>query len=151
MTRCYFCPPCAPKEIQYSLFSDIRSVLNAVGNRRKVLLSPIPRFLNNSCCSDQDHIPNSRETYFKENLCNAIFECRRNLKDFCFRAGLRNIRTAGPLGPPLEHGESDNVHLTPAGYDAVASLVMSVSKEMIAKNMMAVEVNTSKRPREDQD
>ena len=47
--------------------------------------------------------------------------------------------------------ESDNVHLTPAGYDAVASLVMSVSKEMIEKNMMAVEVNTSKRPREDQD
>ena len=47
--------------------------------------------------------------------------------------------------------EKDNVHLTPAGYENVASLVMSVSKEMIEKNMMALEVSTSKRPREDQD
>ena len=87
------------------------------------------------CCVDPDLRPNAREADFEASLSSAVVECmRRNIKDFNFRAGIRNIHAVGPWPSAQELGEeaweSDGIHMKAAGYDKIAELVAHTVDEM---------------------
>ena len=74
----------------------IKPILEAAGLRPIIIISPLPRFLLRGCCNSTSHIPNLSSPDYRRNLEDSIFDCRKNLKDFAFRLGMRNVRILGP-------------------------------------------------------
>ena len=105
----------APKELQYSIFCPAKPLLEVAEGRRAILLTPLPRYLLSSCCNNPDHVSNMKEDGYRKDQELAVSECRKNVKDFCFRHGIRNIRVTSPWTAVKEIGEgiwSDPVHLS---------------------------------------
>ena len=115
----------APKELQYSVFCNAKPLFGAASSWRKIIISPIPRYLLRSCCSDPDHVGNLRDPDYKAGLESAVVESRKLLKDFCFRQGIRVVRVVGPWPSLRAVGDSiwaDQVHLSPQGYAMMADM-----------------------------
>ena len=55
----------APKELQYSVFCDAIPLLELVGGRKTIIVSPIPRYLVLGCCPDPDHAGNRSSPDFR--------------------------------------------------------------------------------------
>ena len=139
----------APKELQYNCFCDAKPLFEAAGSRRKIIISPIPRYLLSGCCVDPDHAGNIKDPDYRGNLEMAVVDCRKNLKDFAFRQGIRNLRVVGPWPALRELGDSiwlDKVHLNPPGYSKIADLVLEAAGELAEKPDTS---GPSKRPRVD--
>ena len=104
----------APKEFQCGIFQMIKPILEATGARPIILISPLPRFLLKGCCDSSSHIPNLSSPDYRRNLEDSIFDCCKNLKDFAFRLGLRNVRILGPWNAVCRPGDNiwsaDPVH-----------------------------------------
>ena len=116
------------------------------------MVTPIPRYIHilKSCCADADHNSNMGGQSFRAALESAVSECRRGIKDFCFRQGVRNVRVMGPWKDLAGLGDAvwgDAVHLTDHGYQEVAKLVMQTDSELASKIEAGAD-RTGKRPRE---
>ena len=68
----------APKESQFSAFTATKAVIEAAGKLQKIIISPLPRHLFNSCCQDPDHCTNIGTTGYREETETAILACRSN-------------------------------------------------------------------------
>jgi hypothetical protein len=53
---------------QYSLFGALKPLLETAKGKGGVLLSPFPRYVNRSCCTDRDHMPNREDPVAKQQL-----------------------------------------------------------------------------------
>ena len=119
----------APKELQYSVCNTVKPVLEAAASFQKIVISPLPRYLHTSCCEEKGHISNLEDEDYKSNLEEAVLSCRRNLKDFAFRQGVRSVRTVCPWSQLKKIEDnlwpSDPVHMCDRGYTALAGLVLS--------------------------
>ena len=73
-----------PKELQYSTFNQSKPILDAAMSQQKILVSPLPRYLNNGCCAETEHVVNLKEEDYKSKLDEVVVACRCNLKDFLF-------------------------------------------------------------------
>ena len=141
----------APKELQYTNFCCAKPLFEEAGCRKKNVITSIPRYLVVGCCEDPRHGPNRKEDNFRPELELSVMEVRKNIKDFCFRQGIRNTRVVGPWKELKDQGDQvwrDAVHLTDAGYGVIASMVLQSNAELSSKP----EVPSSrlgKRPRED--
>ena len=116
------------------------------------MVTPIPRYIHipKSCCADADHNSNMGGQSYRAALESAVSECRRGIKDFCFRQGVRNVRVMGPWKDLAGLGDAvwgDAVHLTDHGYQEVAKLVMQTDSELASKIEAGAD-RTGKRPRE---
>ena len=143
----------SPKELQYSIFCTAKPLLEVASPRRIILLTPIPRFLLTSCCSNPEHVSNMKDERYRRDQEAAVVECRKNVKDFCFRHVIRNIRVDSPWTTVKEIGDgvwSDPVHLTEAGYVATAELLLKVASELASKPE-AIVTPIYKRPRDNDD
>ncbi len=58
----------ASKERQYLMFECILPLLQAVGVRNIILVTPGPRYLYESCCALEEHAPNRMDENFEETL-----------------------------------------------------------------------------------
>ena len=89
--------------------------------------------LKGRCCDNKMHVPNLEDDNYGANLEDVVLESRRNLKDFAFRHGLRNIRVLGPWSSLRKLGisvwEEDQVHMSRAGFDALPELVVTCARE----------------------
>ena len=140
----------APKELQYKMVTLMKPLFDAAGNNRKVLVAPIPRYLLEPCCADEEHMPNRRLPEFRQTLEDGLFDCRKHLRDTTFRMGLRNLRVIGPLRDLRRLGDGiwreGPVHMGEEGYHCIASLVITNLAELSAKRRAGVEaVNRPKR------
>ena len=96
-------------------------------------MSPLPRYLHTRCCEEEDHISNLDDVDYKSNLEDAVLSCRRNLKDFAFRQGVRSVRTMFPWSQLKKIEDdlwpSDPVHMSERGYSALADLVLAAVQQ----------------------
>ena len=126
----------APKELQYSVFCDAKPLFEAASSWRKVIISPIPRYLLRGCCTDPDHVGNLRDPDYKASLESAVVESRKLLKDFCFRQGIRIVRVVSPWPSLRTVGDSiwaDQVHLSPQGYTMMADTAVGAAANLLEK------------------
>ena len=119
----------APKESQFLAFTATKAVLEAVGKLQKVIISPLPRHLFNSCCQDPDHCTNIRTAGYREETESAIMASRKNLKDFCFRHNIRGCKVICPRSSITRRAYElwtslDPIHMTTVGFDLVAGMVL---------------------------
>jgi hypothetical protein len=112
----------ASKERQQKLFSIIEPLLRLLDKRRVILVTPMPRWMYESCCSMEDHAPNRTEDGFEENMRAALRDFRINFKNFAFLRNFR-IKVLDPspcLALVDDNGEdvwgSDPVHPLPHGF-----------------------------------
>ena len=110
--------------------------MEAGGNLRKILIPPVPRYLLHPCCNDPDHVSNIRDADYRKQMEDGLFECRKHLRDFSFRQGLRNIHILSPIPELRRLGDSvweNPVHMSPEGFACMAGMVDSVLSAMETK------------------
>ena len=73
----------APKELFLHSLKTSLPLFKAAGSRQKFVLSPLPRYLTGSCCSDAGHVSNRDNTDFGERLMEDLTVLKRQIKDFC--------------------------------------------------------------------
>ena len=123
-----------PKELQYSTFVLSKPILDAAALHQTILVSPLPRYLHEGCCQDPGHVANLSDDDYQSSLDEAVTGCRRNLKDFAFRHGLRNLRVVCPWSNLKHSAEdiwADPVHLNRVGTDTVASLLIKTAEQTV--------------------
>ena len=127
-----------PKELQYSTFVLSKPILEAAALHKIILVSHLPRYLHESCCQDASHVSNLGEDDYQPRLEEAVTGCRKNLKDFAFRHGLRNLRVVCPwthLKCIVEDIWADQVHLNRVGSDVVASLLIKTAEQTVGMEL----------------
>ena len=121
----------APKESQFSAFSVSKEIMLAAAKHQLIIISPLPRYLYNRCCADKEHCSNFSDSDYRDSTEAAILACRRNLKDFAFRHGLRGCKILCPWSTLKKHAEqlwsTDPVHMTREGYDLLEGLVLEAA------------------------
>ena len=82
-------------------------------------------------CAEKEHCSNFSDSDYRDSTEAAILACRRNLKDFAFRHGLRGCKILCPRSTLKKHAEqlwsTDPVHMTKEGFDLLAGLVLEVA------------------------
>ena len=144
----------APKELLRDIINTCTPVLKAAGETKKIIVTPLPRYTAHGCCGDADHAPNRNSAGFKEKLLTDLDSMRRDIKDLCFNANLRNFRVIN-LGRVVEERSenwgSDPVHMLPDCYSKLAGLLMEEAKKFMetsttpSKNKPSAVERASKR------
>ena len=123
---------------------------------RKIFCPPVPRYVHGGCCGDLSHGPNIRSQGHAEKMVSEFVRVRQNIKSVLIRSQVQNMRVLDSLGaltgkstvaeqtPELRKVTArDNVHLTPAGYKALAlgifkeAALFSVPKVKVSKHESA--------------
>jgi hypothetical protein len=130
---------------QYSLFGSLRPLLETAKGKGGVLLSPFPRYVNMSCCSDSDHMPNRDDPVAKQQLAEDLRQTAANFCDFLFSSSMRYIRVLEPAAVfrDMADGEvwgDDAVHPTAAAYRELAT-----SSKRLADGALSLPIGASKR------
>ena len=142
----------APKELQQRTLKQLVPLLEAGGNCPKILISPLPRYLERGCCPDSGHVTNRAAADYKEDLEKEIYACKTNLKDFCFANGIRKCRVVSAWQTVKKLPgiwRADPVHLSAAGYAAIAAAVDEAAEAISSKRRLSEPElgSTSKKPR----
>ena len=103
------------------------------GNIMKILICPLPRYLKDRCCDNERHVSNLDYDNYGDLLEDTVLASRKNMKDFAFRQGLRNIRVLGPWSSLRKLGntmwEDDQVHINKEGFNTLAELISTCASE----------------------
>jgi hypothetical protein len=70
----------------------MRPLFDAVGKRLCVVVSPMPRYVTEGCCSNPHHVSNRTDPHFKSDLLIQLEGLKRSLKNFFFNTRRRNFR-----------------------------------------------------------
>jgi hypothetical protein len=130
----------ASKERQYLMFECILPLLQAVGIRNIILVTPGPRYLYESCCALEEHAPNRMDENFEETLRSSLRECRLNFKTFCFTHNIKaKVVDPSPVLTLMdEDGEDvwgvDPVHPLLHGFRLLVDLLETEMEGQLNKN-----------------
>jgi hypothetical protein len=120
----------ASKERLYMFFKNCLPFLTLLAGRLVIFLTPLPRYLYSSCCTDEEHAPNRREAGFEVDFRKALADCRDHYKNFLFTSGLLGfaIRNPGLCVPELDESgrrlwNDDPVHPTYEGYTRICDML----------------------------
>ena len=125
----------AHQDTQLLMFKKTMPILDEVKNMRRIILSPLPRYLQARCCNKKTHTTNFSEVDYKQKLETSVYEAKNNLRAYSFREGIRNLREIGAwhLVKKDDIWGSDPVHMKETGYDILAKNVVSTAEDMEGK------------------
>jgi hypothetical protein len=78
------------------LFMLALPLLQAGGNNTNIMLSPLMRYVNSSCCSNSSHLTNRKERKLSTAMGEAIREIKEWISDFAFTRRIRNFAVLCP-------------------------------------------------------
>jgi hypothetical protein len=134
----------ATADVQQEHFGAIRPLLDQIEKRKCLIITPLPHYVLSGCCSNMQHCTNIKEPQYKSNMLLALAELTKNLKNYLFYIGKKNIKVMDPavdlrgLTDKEIWSEEDPIHMRPEMYSLLAEGV----------NKMAAEADP-KRRRED--
>ena len=120
----------APKEVQLNLYKLMKPLVEAVGQRPFIIITPMRRYATSPCCENTGHVTNFRETNYDEKMESELEDVRKNMRSWLFSDNIRRAIVLGPgplmakMGPDCCWGE-DPVHPLPVVYQELAKLVLS--------------------------
>jgi hypothetical protein len=123
------------RDMQYDCFKHLVSELSQHKRNKLILMAPLPRYLEEGCCGDADHVSNRQRPDYKKKQEEAIFAARQNLKNFAFRQGLRECVTVSTWGK-VRHLDviwNGPTALTETGYLKVAEAILVAASEVKKK------------------
>jgi hypothetical protein len=124
----------APKELQWRLFKQLHEELADYKDNMVVFLAPLPKFLDEPCCTASSHMRNFLNEDFKK-MEESVYQSRTNIKDFAFRLGYRKARTLSTWGIVKKAAATwaDQNHLADAGYSAISRAVLDCKDVITTK------------------
>ena len=126
----------AHQDTQLIMFKKTLPVLDAVKDMRRIVLSPLPRYMQARCCQKKSHVTNFDEEDYKQKLETSVYEAKNNIRGYCFREGYRNLRVLGSWHLVKKEANiwgKDPVHMEEAGYNSLARHVITVADDMTTK------------------
>jgi hypothetical protein len=69
----------------------LQPLFKVVKNFKVIVLTPMPRYLWNRCCTDRAHITNSESENFAKDMGNSIRELNVNLRNMVFMRKLKGV------------------------------------------------------------
>jgi hypothetical protein len=81
-----------PSETQAEHFNCMRPIWDAVGKRLCIVISPMPRYIIEGCCSNPLHVTNREDRHFKSDMMTQLEGLKRGLKNYFFNTRRRNFR-----------------------------------------------------------
>jgi hypothetical protein len=129
----------ATRERQAIMLDNLEPLLRILRNRKVIIVTPMPRYLYQSCCDREDYAPNKTEDGFEDKLRRNLGEFRLNFKKLLF---LRNYRfkvvDPSPALPLVnEEGAAvwgkDPVHPLERGYQLLADLYVEEIQTLLAQ------------------
>jgi hypothetical protein len=126
----------AHQDTQLIMFKKSLQVLDAVKDMRRIVLSPLPRYLQARCCPSKSHVTNFEDEDYRQKLETAVYEAKDNIRGYCFREGYRNLRVLGTWHLVKKEADiwgTDPVHMMEAGYNTLARQVITVAEDMSTK------------------
>ena len=136
----------APKELLKTILNTCTPVFRAAGDIAKIVMVPLPRYTHNGCCEDKDHATNCANPDYITQLLANLDGMRRQIKDLCFSANLRNISVIN-LSRTVEECQeswgSDPVHLKGEGYSIITNNLIQEAKRLLSTNKQVCRSNPS--------
>ena len=120
----------APKDVQLNLYKLMRPLLEAVGQKPFVIVTPMRRYARSTCCESSLHITNFSNEDYNNIIERDLEEVRKNMRSFIFGDNINRAVVLGP-GPLMAQmgvescWADDPVHPLPVVYKELAKLVMS--------------------------
>ena len=122
------------KDRQYLVFNILLPLLRLLEGRKVIFVTPMPRYLEVSCCDELEHAPNRYDGGFEKRLRDTLAEYRQNFKHFIFTSGLRGITVIDPSPATMMESEpvwgEDPVHPLTEGYERVVDLFEATMVKM---------------------
>jgi hypothetical protein len=125
------------------LFMLALPLLRAGRNNTKIMLSPLMRYVNSSCCNNSSHLINRKERRLSTSMGEAIGEIKEWISDFAFTRRIRNFAVLCPNnllqdGNNLEEAgkkirgywSAGPVHMNAEGYAALAVNLLNKTLEV---------------------
>jgi hypothetical protein len=79
-------------DTQTEHLNTLRPVLDAVGRRPCIVISPMMRYVIEGCCQNPGHVSNRNERFYREDMQRQLDGVARNIKNFLFKTHRRNMR-----------------------------------------------------------
>jgi hypothetical protein len=86
----------ASRDTQLDHFRALSPVFNMLEQRKTLMITPLPRYISSSCCTDSSHGTNRTGPEYKKKMMADLDLMKRNLKDFIFKEGNRNMKLFDP-------------------------------------------------------
>jgi hypothetical protein len=115
----------------------LKPLLQMVGKKRGIIISPLPRYIVSGCCSDPQHCSNRRLLDFEQQQKQSLEYLKKTIKDYLFTNGLRFIRVLDPMvdvrGMEADAvWGTDPVHPTEAVYSKIAAATAKLGDKLRA-------------------
>ncbi len=157
----------ADKDAIKEMVGLLAPLLKALGQMRKLFLTPLARYWLKPCCDNPDHHVNYSSSAYLPNLGATVFRLREFIRDSLFTKRSSNFRVICPnrmlgLGPMLDDDKAteisdlwgrDAVHPLPAAYEAMAGVLVKDISDDGARYINPPKPSNgppSKKPRVDQ-
>jgi len=121
----------AGKDRLFLFFKNMLPVLKELEGRKVIFLTPMPRYVYETCCTQLDHNTTFQEAEFKEGVLKSLADARNYYKDFLFTSNLRGFTVLNPgLCVPREEEDGeplwgkDPVHPLKSGYLRIADMIV---------------------------
>jgi hypothetical protein len=118
------------QEMQFEHFAALKPVLDVIGKRRAIIIAPMPRYIVSGCCGDSSHCTGLGNPASRCAIEAALESLKKNLRDYLFNTGRRNIRVLDPMvefrGMTDDElwNKEDPVHPLPDAYSKLADGVI---------------------------
>jgi hypothetical protein len=157
----------ADKPAVKDLVHQLLPLLHALGETKKIFLTPLARYWVNPCCGDPSHVTNYHTTGFLPRLGSAVADLRDFIRDALFVKKIKHFRVLCPnkmIGVGKRKQETSDeeaakmaalwgpnpVHPSSAAYRAMADCIMNDISNPEARYTNPIKLeNTAKRPRHD--
>jgi len=117
------------------IFNVAVPALRAGGDCRKIIITPLTRYLTGKCCTDPGHITNYTTAEYEGEMCRGLRDIRKWIAEFAYTKRIQNFTVMDPVKclVDLDSEETDYliklwgrdpVHMAPAGYAKLAESVL---------------------------
>jgi hypothetical protein len=85
------------QEMQFEHFAALKPILDVIGKKRTIMVTPLPRYVVSSCCSDVHHCIGQGSPAHRCAMEAALDSMKQNLKEYLFNTGRRNVKLMDPM------------------------------------------------------
>jgi hypothetical protein len=128
----------ADHSVVKTLVNGITPLLRAGGDREKIILSPLPRYMKR-CCKEKEHLTNKKESNYASKMGEALASIRDSMKDLIYGKRIRSFKVPNAtqliMGDDEESAAAnlrnfwreDAVHMTDEGYDTLVEALAEMA------------------------
>jgi hypothetical protein len=133
----YWPPSGTDHNVIKTLVNISAPLLRAGGEAEKVILSPLPRYLQR-CCSFKSHLTNKKDPSYVVNMVESLAEMRDSISDLVHGKKIRSVKvlafstllqegedTATAAARIMNYWPEDAVHMSAEGYDSLTRALLT--------------------------